>query len=81
MKITVKHKDILTGQLSSTPVNEYLVYLMDDNNQALECKIAYGGVDLKNKINHFDKNDIEIVEFISLDDFKINTDKLVNEYE
>ena len=81
MKITVKHKDILTGQLSNTPVNEYLVYLLDDNNQALECKIAYGDADLKNKINYFKKNDIEIVEYIPLDDFKINTDNLVNEYE
>jgi hypothetical protein len=54
---------------------------MDDNNQALECKIAYGDADLKNKINYFKKNDIEIFEYISLDDFKINTDKLVNEYE
>ena len=51
MKIVVKHVDILRGELKDTPINEYLVYLYDNNGQAKEAHICYGEKILDDTIN------------------------------
>jgi hypothetical protein len=55
MKIVVKQTDELKGTAhpfkDSKVVNEYLVYLMGENNRPLSCEVVYG-VAAKNDFIH-----------------------------
>jgi len=74
MEIVVKHKDILTGYFSNTPVNEYLIYLVDDNKNSLECKIAYGDDERDSKVLEYKNNNGSLkVREVSLESFKTAT--------
>jgi len=52
MKIVVKHVDILRGEMKEIVVNEYLVYLYDSNEQAIEAHVCYGEKNLDVIVNN-----------------------------
>jgi hypothetical protein len=67
MKIVTKNIKLEKG------IRHYLVYLMDDNGNSIECKDAIGDEDRLQKENELSKEygiTTENVEFVSLDKFK-----------
>lgn len=88
MKIVVKQTDELTSNKHHLGfqkiVEEYFVYLMDDNGRPLSCEIAYGKAKKNDLVNgllleHFVPNDWEnnkddfnvedIVEEVSFEEY------------
>lgn len=65
MKILIKETDKIKNNES-----EFLIYLMDDNCNPLECKLAYGKTDEKEKLNSMIAlNGVTKIERLTLEDF------------
>ncbi len=61
----IKQTDKLKNNLP-----EFLIYLMDDNSNPLECKLVYGEKDRKDKLDSMlALNDVSHVVTLTLEDF------------
>lgn len=70
MKILVKNSDKLLSTIhDSKIVNEYLVYVLDDNNSPMYAEAVYGSTDRDSTINkvfltYFKGEDVKLSEVL-----------------
>jgi CRISPR/Cas system CMR-associated protein Cmr3 (group 5 of RAMP superfamily) len=80
MKIVVKESKVeIPVNEEKSPVNEYLVYLMTDDNVSVKCKIAYTEEDMNDVVEGYrEVEGLTIpIERVSFSEF--NNKELLNE--